>query len=182
MVQGWCASEGLEAEPEFAEAASRYVADHRRGICLFGASGTGKTTLASLLSRRCGGWPVLRARELQRRVSQLSREMGDERGFLAAVNAARIDFAGRYDYDLCVDDLGKEARTALSYGNATDIVAEAMEERYDMWREGRGCTLLTTELTYAQLREIYPAHVCNRIEEMCVPVVLREVRRRGWQA
>lgn len=179
-VRSWIDAAGLE-EPEgdFVQAAARMLAGRGRGLFLMGARGSGKTTLMELLAKKLD-FPAKASTELIDEAVELRKKKGERTGLLMAVNSAPIDYAERWSYDLCIDDLGKEPQEQVAFGNRDSIIARVIEQRYNDWRRHGWLTHFTTELFPEQLAKAYPVHIVERIKEMTLPAMLVGNRRAGW--
>ncbi|HEX8074342.1 MAG TPA: ATP-binding protein [Thermoleophilaceae bacterium] len=140
-----------------------------RGFWFFGDVGTGKTSLAMLVSKS--------AVEAGRSVAIYSVPQ-----LLADIKATYEDGSGRSYLDLFrrlsqadllhLDDLGAEKRTEWVLEQLYAIVNER-------WQEQRSI-VVTTNLGDADLREQVGARIVSRLSEMCVtiPIMGNDLRRR----
>lgn len=79
---------------------------------------------------------------------------------------------------LAIDDMGKEPKEVMDYGNVLSPIVELIEYRYEamLW------TVISTNLTPKQISEKYGARVADRFSEMLEVVVFgRRSYRREQQ-
>jgi DNA replication protein DnaC len=143
--------------------------DKGKGFWFFGDVGTGKTSLAMLVSQS--------AVEAGRSVAIYSVPQ-----LLADIKATYEDGSGRSYLDLFrrlssadllhLDDLGAEKRTEWVLEQLYAIVNER-------WQEQRSI-IVTTNLSDDELREQVGARLVSRLSEMCVPIPImgNDLRRR----
>lgn len=68
---------------------------------------------------------------------------------------------------LAIEDLGEEPKERLEYGNVSSPVVDVLEYRYD----NRLFTVVTTNLTPAQIAEKYGKRISDRFREMFEVIV-----------
>lgn len=133
------------------------TATDRFGLALIGSVGNGKTTLV---------------RAIQAVIDHLNIEDPYSiRPFAldirTAVELTRLDDDTYRRYCntklLAIDDLGNEPTEVLSYGNTTYPIIELLTTRY----ERQLYTIITTNLTPAQIRDKYGDRIADRLNEMC---------------
>jgi DNA replication protein DnaC len=143
--------------------------DRGRGFWFYGDVGTGKTSLAMLISKA--------AIEAGRSVAIYSVPQ-----LLADIKSTYEDGSGSSYLDLFrrlsrvdllhLDDLGAEKRTEWVLEQLYAIVNER-------WQEQRSI-VVTTNLTDGELRDEVGARIVSRLSEMCVtiPIMGHDLRRR----
>lgn len=138
--------------------AARLGIDLRKGLLLSGPIGCGKTTLMSLVRRLefpGFGYQMVSARE----ICLLFMESGH------AVIKHYGSAATRLPQVFCFDDLGTE--TAMKYfGNETNVMAEIMLLRYDLYIHSGIPTHVTTNFSASELESFYGNRVRSRMREM----------------
>ena len=141
--------------------------DQGRGIWFVGDVGTGKTTLAMLVSKAAieAGRSVA-IYSLPRLLGVLRESMNSEEGLLRLVDSlSQVDL-------LHLDDLGAE--------RATDWVLEQLYAIVNARYEEQRSLVITTNLYPEALAEQIGPRTVSRITEMCgVPVEMRGADRRG---
>lgn len=140
----------------------------RPGLLLYGKVGTGKTTLlravCNVINRLCE-----REKDEQgRRETTL-----DDFNCISIVKAKGIidDFVQkRHRYDLmssvvallAIDELGVEPTESKMYGNVSEPIIDLFCERYDR----QLCTIISTNLGNAEIKERYGTRLADRFNEM----------------
>jgi DNA replication protein DnaC len=154
---------------EYCEQLDRKLAQGR-GLWLFGDAGTGKTTLAMLVSKT--------ALEAKRSVAIYSLPK-----LLARIRRTFDAEAGEQSYSqlferltsvdlLHIDDLGAEQRTEWVLEQLYSLI----NERYEAGR----ALIVTTNHDEEQLREQIGERIVSRLAEMCEPLPLYGTDNR-WQ-
>ena len=141
--------------------------DEGRGIWFAGDVGTGKTTLAMLVSKAAieAGRSVA-IYSLPRLLGVLRESMNSEEGLLRLVDdLSHVDL-------LHLDDLGAE--------RATDWVLEQLYAIVNARYEEQRSMIITTNLYPEQLTDQLGPRIVSRISEVCgVPIEMRGTDRRG---
>lgn len=135
--------------------------DHHRGIFLRGPVGTGKSDLLRGLSRAIAigggeGFPIVAAKRIVYEFSRTDDRV--EQGPTVVLRYSRMPM-------LAIDDLGTE-EDGRHYGKTVNVIADLVAFRYDLWRQGKAVTFVTTNLTNAALSAKYDERTVSRLAEM----------------
>lgn len=147
-----------------------------RGWVMAGPTGCGKTARARVAARALG----IRMRAADAMVMQAASDGAGEGAVLDAGCLGLGRFSHRQEVnDLIIDDLGREQRECVLWGERRDIMREILERRLDAWPHIR--TYATTNLTEAELAERYGARVASRLAQaaMLLRMPARDWRREG---
>lgn len=134
------------------------------GILLCGNCGNGKTTTMNAFVHVCRYLNGVNSRTAMEKHSEFKSWN------IKSTSARRITQIAKDDNlmneaktatVLCIDDLGLEPTEVLDYGNTINPVIEIMEHRYRQ----QLFTLITTNLTPAQIREKYGDRIADRLNE-----------------
>lgn len=149
----------------------------RPGLLLMGPTGTGKTTLASIIYHKrmeaghSGAW--INYIELQDRVRATYDPSYDGPG-KANIIEALIETAF-----LALDDLGSPTRADRQYAeDMIDIVYHVMDNRYNQHK----ATLITTNLDIDTLVAQFGMRVVSRLRGLCHGVTMRGMDYRTGEA
>ena len=163
-----------------------------RGIGLRGPVGTGKTSHKRALgmamvaggdNRRHGADNVAGIRVVNsRRIVADYNRTRDDNGRDAGGDAVVIAYANKPG-DLCIDDLSLE-QTGRHYGKETNVIADIITMRYDLWRGAPAMYGLhiTTNASNQDLRERYDERTLSRLTEMVCVLPLDGLDRRSSAA
>lgn len=143
------------------------TSDNRQkyGMLLCGLCGNGKTTLLKAIQ-------LLVARLEQRINEEYSKEWSLKVMDATQITNMALDDRTGFE-ELCrfpllaIDDLGTEPPTVLYYGSKRCPVAELLRYRY----ENRLYTIISTNLTPSQIKEVYTERVSDRLNEMATRIV-----------
>lgn len=161
----------VEQVREFSEDLNRQLAEGS-GLCLFGGVGTGKTTLAMLVSKSAieagRSVAIYSLPKLLARIRRTYETEPGEDSYLAFFERlTAIDL-------LHIDDLGAE--------KSSDWVLEQLyaliNERYESQRS----MVVTTNLEFKELEEQIGARTVSRLNEICKPIPLFGDDKRFGQA
>jgi DNA replication protein DnaC len=123
----------------------------RKGICLYGNVGCGKTTALEVFRTICNiTFPVLTCEEIVREYSNLGAKIIDK-----YINYRSI----------CLDDLGTEP-SAKYMGNESNVIREIINGRYNKEKNGKFLTHITTNLTVKQIKQDYGERFGDRCREL----------------
>jgi DNA replication protein DnaC len=123
--------------------------DVKRGVTLSGVPGSGKSFFFELFqkfSNLVAINSVLFLRE-------------------AMKTTDKIYEIGSLEKDLIIDDLGAEVKM-IHYGMATELFAEVLMMRYEIWKQENILTFVTTNLSAVEIEERYGKRVADRLFEM----------------
>ena len=159
----------LDAVREFADQVEDRL-DSGRGLWLMGDVGTGKTTLAMLVSKAAAeAGRTVAIYSLPRLLARIRRTYDGEPG-----EDSYLEFFDRLtSVDLLhIDDLGAEKRSDWVLEQLYAIV----DERYQSQRS----MVVTSNLDYDQLKEQIGSRVVSRLTEMCeeLPLWGEDLRNR----
>lgn len=145
----------------------------RTGLLLCGTPGNGKSTMLRA-AQNAVNWLDNRGRfSVDRSDRGLNRLAIVEAKALAAADEreqARVALTPV----LGLEDMGAEAAETLRFGNVVTPVADLIEKRYT----ARRYTIITTNLTPAEIRARYGARVADRLNEMMTVVIFRAASYR----
>lgn len=153
--------------------ALRYLGTAPVGLVLGGVTGCGKTTAARAI-RVLTGAKFVRCADLPRWWEDEDvpwRERAMPTAYLG------VEFGGRPQLDLILDDLGAE-RPAAAYGRRAEAAGELLADRYDDWKSRKALTILTTNLTDHEISARYGERIASRLAEMCLRVDFHSVDHR----
>jgi DNA replication protein DnaC len=149
----------------------------KKGIMLCGPVGTGKTTIMKLFranQRRSFQW--ITCRELADRFKKDGEELLHV--WSNPINVpAHIDTFWQNQLGACFDDLGTEG-TKKHYGDAVNVMADILLNRYDQAVIPFHYTHITTNLTSDEIEQYYGSRVRSRMREMFNMLVLGGEDRR----
>lgn len=138
-----------------------------RGILLFGGVGVGKTTLMQMFRQnQAFSYRVISCR-------QIESEYGTDGADVILKYSANYQVAtnsnpfGHQEIGYCFDDLGTENSVTKHFGNAKNVMADIILNRYDNRAEinPRG-THITTNLAVDEIERLYGTRVIDRIREL----------------
>lgn len=151
----------------------------KKGICLAGGVGGGKTQLMQLFTRnkrQC--YNLISCRTVSSDFAAGGDELMDkyysmEHKFFMDPKVFFQKSIGR-----CFDDLGTEESRSY-YGNKLNVMSELILNRYDRKREYPwDCTHITTNLNMEEIEQFYGTRVRDRFREMFNLLVLPGPSRR----
>jgi DNA replication protein DnaC len=148
--------------------------DQGRGLWLFGDVGTGKTSLAMLVSKAAleGGKSVA-IYSMPRLLSDI-KETYEDRSETSYMQL----FERLVSVDLLhIDDLGAEKRTEWVLEQLYSIINER-------WQEQRSVVVTTNLIDVDELRDQIGPRTVSRLHEMCdlIPIMGRDRRMRQFAA
>lgn len=129
------------------------------GIFLYGNYGTGKSTMVRALARCMkyldgSGEDYTQGHRIKiydaRDIAQMAKQ-----DYKAFKNVCVEDM-------IAIEDMGKEPREVLSYGNSYSPIQELIERRYDR----QLFTIITTNMTTDDVKKFYKERVYDRMCEM----------------
>lgn len=133
--------------------ADKFGLDAKKGLCIIGPVGTGKTTLLRHIAKK----PIFKGKV----VSCLTiKKNASESGYKAFDKWIKPAFVG-------FDDLGLEGR-CFNYGNEIHPMQELLLLRYNHFQsEPTIKTFITTNKTESEMKEMYDERFLDRLKEMC---------------
>jgi hypothetical protein len=138
--------------------AEKYNIDFRKGLLLTGPIGCGKTSLMALirhLSFINYKYQLVSTRDICLQFM--------EQGYQTIKYYASI--GQKNPLVFCFDDLGTETSMKY-YGNETNVIAEILLSRYDLFTQRGIPTHITTNLSAGEIESIYGNRVRSRMREM----------------
>lgn len=132
--------------------------DLKKGLLLTGPVGCGKTSLMTVI--RCLAYPGFHYQLLSAR--EISMQFMDQ-GYPIVKHYSSV--GQRVPQVFCFDDLGSETNMKY-YGNETNVMAEILLSRYDLFIQRRIPTHITTNLSASELEQAYGNRIRSRFREM----------------
>lgn len=122
------------------------------GLLLYGNFGNGKTTMAKTIKKF-----IQIINPSANFVQTTAREIGNS----AKEGQENFDSFKKYPM-LYIDEVGREQTQVSNFGNKINPFVEVLEYRYDK----QLLTILTSNLTGQEFKEIYGEYISERIQEM----------------
>jgi len=139
------------ASDHITKAAKWLCGDLKPGLLLYGTIGSGKTTLFNSIIK------YLAITEPSMKIRVYSA-IALTKCFIDKDKAEEIKNTGA----LFIDDFGEESVTVKDYGNEISPLIETLYHRY----EKRMFTVMTTNKTEDEVKEVYGERIADRFEEM----------------
>ncbi|MBK8516100.1 MAG: ATPase [Saprospiraceae bacterium] len=142
-----------------------YSIDLNKGLFLTGRTGVGKTVHIRLLRR----FLDIKERFKIKTCHQLSLEyMEQGSNVLMLYGRNYVDYIDRNNINqsYCFDDLGTEVEVK-HYGTQTNVMAQVILMRYNLFQNNKVLTHFTSNLTADQIEKYYGDRVRSRLKEMC---------------
>jgi DNA replication protein DnaC len=161
--------------------------DLSKGLYLHGNIGVGKTLSMRLFEKSLNNrvFPrrhkIISCREVQFSFNKDGQEGISKYGyesFSQLYNGYGCSFDKSKPLIFCFDDLGAEDLSAKFYGQTTNVMAEIILSRYEMFQKYNMITHFTSNLTASDLTRIYGDRNVSRLKEMVNDVVLGGEDRR----
>jgi DNA replication protein DnaC len=141
-----------------AEAVLSTIKNCKKGVILYGRTGTGKTLILELLMR------LIHPQDKRKFMKAYSLDKVIE------FNTTGHDlFLNNRDKNLWFDDLGAEGKGSY-YGDKFEVMERMIQIRYDLYRNGI-LTHFTTNLSPNEIKARYGERAWSRLTEMCEHVV-----------
>jgi len=138
---------------------TRYRAGHKHGLILSGNVGTGKTHFLKSCIR-------IRAFLKASKFVEIYKEQGGMMSNGFWYETIGVSESETWTRNIIIDDLGIEP-VCNYYGTTVELLEEILNQRYLDWQRTRALTLITTNLSPAQMQKRYDARTCDRLMEMC---------------
>lgn len=147
-----------------AKNAEKLGIDLRKGLLISGPVGCGKTSLMTLLRF----FLAPKEQHIMKSTRDITFEFIQE-GFPVIYKYSKAAFHSvggeRLPKTYCFDDLGVESNIKY-YGNDTNVMAEILLSRYDMFIQHKALTHATTNLAASEIEEHYGNRVRSRLRQM----------------
>lgn len=136
----------------------------KKGICLFGGVGVGKTTILKMMSRnQVQSYVMKMCRAVEDEFSQDGDGILKKYGVFVQASANSDPF-GHQVLGYCFDDLGTEPM-ARYYGKDVNVMTEIILNRYDNELPFNQ-THITTNLSVGEIAQRYGTRVTDRMRQM----------------
>ena len=146
---------------------TEFKGEHSKGIILCGNVGSGKTHLFKVFQLLAlKPIAMTTCRNVERRFHEKGYPVLKDFAFKPVSNGTD-KFVPAY----CFDDLGAEANVK-AFGNEVNVMAELIQDRYELWKSSGVVTHFTTNLTKSEISFRYGDRCLSRLQEMCTFVVL----------
>ncbi len=146
----------------------RFQGDLSKGIMLCGNVGSGKTLLFKIFQEL--GFKQI----LMKTCRDIARDFALE-GHKGINRYGKDSFEKKNQLTIkknyCFVDLGSEYNQKF-FGNECNVMAELIQDRYEMFKSMKLTTYFTTNLTKSEIEQKYGDRVESRIAEMCNYVVM----------
>lgn len=143
------------------EKATAHNIDLKKGLMITGPVGCGKTTLLRLMQSIA----VPEKRYFFYTCREVSFEFIQD-GYQVIHLYSKGVPNQQTRRNMAFDDLGTE-QTLKYFGNPTNVMAEILLSRYDMFTQNGFVTHITTNLAASELEEAYGNRVRSRLRSMC---------------
>lgn len=149
-----------------------YGVSEKRGLYLYGNTGTGKTTLMKIINafRR---WTYVTSRDLVNEYNHVDND--EDRNRIMTTGARTIEPYRNWMIDsekkenMIIDDLGVEEQ-ANNFGTRFQLMTHIVDNRYRMFEKYGDTTYITSNLKPSELTAKYGDRTKSRIMGMCVPI------------
>lgn len=166
-----------EKEPDYAKIVMRlcayFACDPRcengdfsraRGILLCGGVGVGKSTLMQIFQRNQSySYRLISCREIEDKFAVEGAEAIEDFSQNRTIPINSNPY-GHQEIGYCFDDLGTENAVTKHFGNAKNVMADIILNRYDKQLDPRA-THITTNLGLKEIEKLYGTRVLDRIAE-----------------
>lgn len=143
------------------------------GVMLCGTYGNGKTTLLYAFQSALNYLNDLQAFDEDKGIMILGAKD------ITAQSKDYKRFRTICDYPmLAIDDMGREPKEVLDYGNVLSPVIDLLEYRYNE----QLFTIITTNLNSEEIRERYKARIADRFNEMLEVIIFEDGSFRTQRA
>jgi len=159
-----CIKGGYIAQPQALDALD-VIKNGKKGVILYGKTGTGKTLLLELLMR------LLHPQDFRkfRKVYCLDQ--------IIEFNTSGHDiFMKNRDKNVWFDDLGAEGK-GYYYGDKFEVFERMVQIRYDLFIKGI-ITHFTTNLTPNEIKSRYGERMWSRLSQMCTHIIFEGQDKR----
>jgi predicted ATPase len=158
--------------------AEKYSIDLKKGLMIRGNIGTGKSLLMKIFQQLM----YFYNRELNQYYQFIDTSRVREEfvisGYSGTEKYTKKNCRNSIPNIWCFDDLGLEGTVAKYFGSETNIMADILYHRYNLWSHFRIPTFITTNLLPSQIEELYGDRLRSRFHEMFNDIVLDGKDRR----
>lgn len=177
----------INTRKNISKVAKHLVNPQKIGLMLAGTCGNGKTTLMNAIKRATnvlsdkGFFNKKVVKELfNETIGHYNREEIEEHKVRINIVDVKEIIANCKDYQMMevykktpylgIDDMGKEPKEVLDYGNVCNPVIDLIEYRYDK----QLTTFITTNLTPEEFKDKYGERITDRFREMIEKIVFND--------
>jgi len=143
----------------FAKLSEWIAGDRKRGLCLSGPVGTGKTHFIVSVLRSFRSATAAQIVSIHREWQEYNDSFWHAAfGFWDSEQGQRV----------AIDDLGQEPQSVV-YGQRDEVMSRVLDDRYLAWQKDHDTlTVITTNLAPNEIVQRYGARIGDRLAEMCV--------------
>lgn len=149
--------------------ARHLVAPKKFGLMLAGTCGNGKTSLLKAI-QSATNFLNLKYEVRSDREEKIAISIIDVKDIIANCKDYQMMEVYKKTPYLGIDDMGKEPKEVLDYGNVCNPVIDLIEYRYDK----QLTTFITTNLTPDEFKDKYGERITDRFREMIEKIVFND--------
>ncbi len=160
LMPNWQKTEFYDILTEYFTGSAKFTDrgyDLEKGLHCIGPIGTGKTKAFEVFRE------LLRSQSTFFKMVECRHVIRDYK----SQNDAIIDLYGRNSKAaVCFDELGLEEQEVRVFGNTTNVMAEIMADRYQLYTRTGQKTYTISNLDMVSFAELYGPRMADRIKEM----------------
>lgn len=149
--------------------AGHLVAPKKFGLMLAGTCGNGKTSLLKAI-QSATNFLNLKYEVRSDKEEKIAISIIDVKDIIANCKDYQMMEVYKKTPYLGIDDMGKEPKEVLDYGNVCNPVIDLIEYRYDK----QLTTFITTNLTPDEFKDKYGERITDRFREMIEKIVFND--------
>lgn len=149
--------------------ARHLVAPKKFGLMLAGTCGNGKTSLLNAI-QSATNFLKLKYEVRSDKEEKIAISIIDVKDIIANCKDYQMMEVYKKTPYLGIDDMGKEPKEVLDYGNVCNPVIDLIEYRYDK----QLTTFITTNLTPDEFKDKYGERITDRFREMIEKIVFND--------
>ena len=149
--------------------AGHLVAPKKFGLMLAGTCGNGKTSLLKAI-QSATNFLNLKYEVRSDKEEKIAISIIDVKDIIANCKDYQMMEVYKKTPYLGIDDMGKEPKEVLDYGNVCNPVIDLIEYRYDK----QLTTFITTNLTPEEFKDKYGERITDRFREMIEKIVFND--------